>query len=162
MSKELDNLNLTEEEIAAINGGKVLEGTYEKIEKYMTKVIKEGNVQSKEYYIDFILHRLLYSDRTIYGKELIDDTKQVKGYIFEIYDRLIKKKKKPILKSEGVVGKQRRFCLYRENKTAGFYSAAVFSWSEYRDSNPRPLEPHSSALPNCAISRLLFLFYMIL
>ena len=46
MSKELDNLNLTEEEIAAINGGKVLEGTYEKIEKYMIKVIKEGNVQS--------------------------------------------------------------------------------------------------------------------
>jgi len=89
MSKELDNLNLTEEEIAAINGGKVLEGTYEKIEKHMTKVIKEGNVQSKEYDIDFILHRLLYSDRTIYGKELIDDTNQVKGYIFEIYDRLV-------------------------------------------------------------------------
>ncbi|MBQ5555994.1 MAG: hypothetical protein IIT44_09470 [Erysipelotrichaceae bacterium] len=89
MSKELDNLNLTEEEIAAINGGKVLEGTYEKIEKYMTKVIKEGNVQSKEYDIDFILHRLLYSDRTIYGKELIDDTNQVKGYISEIYDRLV-------------------------------------------------------------------------
>ena len=89
MSKELDNLNLTEEEIAAINGGKILEGTYEKIEKYMIKVIKEGNVQSKEYYIDFILHRLLYSDRTIYGKELIDDTNQVKGYISEIYDRLV-------------------------------------------------------------------------
>ena len=51
-----------------------LKGPYEKIEKYMTKVIKEGNVQSKEYYIDFILHRFLYSDRTIYGKELIDDT----------------------------------------------------------------------------------------
>ena len=89
MSKELDNLNLAEEEIAAINGGKVLEGTYEKIEKYMTKVIKEGNVQIKDYYTDFILHRLLYSDRTIYGKELIDDTNQVKGYISEIYDRLV-------------------------------------------------------------------------
>ena len=66
-----------------------LKGPYEKIEKYMTKVIKEGNVQSKEYDIDFILHRFLYSDRTIYGKELIDDTNQVKGYISEIYDRLI-------------------------------------------------------------------------
>ncbi|MBQ2655453.1 MAG: hypothetical protein IJF95_02335 [Erysipelotrichaceae bacterium] len=55
----------------------------------MTKVIKEGNVQSKEYYIDFILRRLLYSDRTNYGKELIDDTNQVKGYISEIYDRLV-------------------------------------------------------------------------
>ena len=66
-----------------------LKGPYEKIEKYMTKVIKEGNVQSKEYYIGFILHRLLYSDRTIYGKELINDTNQVKGYIFEIYDRLV-------------------------------------------------------------------------
>ena len=66
-----------------------LKGPYEKIEKYMTKVIKEGNVQSKEYDIDFILHRLLYSDRTIYGKELIDDTNQVKGYISEIYDRLV-------------------------------------------------------------------------
>ena len=89
MSKELDNLNLTEEEIAAINGGRVLDGTCEKIEKYMTRVIKEGNVQSKEYDIDFILHRFLYSDRTIYGKELINDTNQVKGYIFEIYDRLV-------------------------------------------------------------------------
>ena len=66
-----------------------LKGPYEKIEKYMTKVIKEGNVQSKEYDIDFILHRFLYSDRTIYGKELINDTNQVKGYISEIYDRLI-------------------------------------------------------------------------
>ena len=66
-----------------------LKGPYEKIEKYKTKVIKEGNVQSKEYYIDFILHRFLYSDRTIYGKELINDTNQVKGYIFEIYDRLV-------------------------------------------------------------------------
>ena len=139
-----------------------MKGPYEKIEKYMTKVIKEGNVQSKEYYIDFILRRLLYSDRTNYGRELIDDTNQVKGYISEIYDRLVGQAEKPILKSEGVVGRQRRFCLYRENKTAGFYPAAVFSWSEYRDSNPRPLEPHSSALPNCAISRLLFLFYMIL
>ena len=55
----------------------------------MTKVIKEGNVESKEYDIDFILHRFLYSDRTIYGKELINDTNQVKGYIFEIYDRLV-------------------------------------------------------------------------
>ena len=66
-----------------------LKGPYEKIEKYITKVIKEGNVQSKEYDIDFILHRFLYSDRTIYGKELINDTNQVKGYIFEIYDRLV-------------------------------------------------------------------------
>jgi len=66
-----------------------LKGPYEKIEKYMTKVIKEGNVQGKEYDIDFILHRLLYSDRIIYGRELIDDTNQVKGYISEIYDRLV-------------------------------------------------------------------------
>ena len=65
-----------------------MKGPYEKIEKYMTKVIKEGNVQGKEYDIDFILHRLLYSDRIIYGRELIDDTNQVKGYISEIYDRL--------------------------------------------------------------------------
>ena len=28
-------------------------------------------------------------------------------------------------------------------------------WSEWRESNSRPLEPHSSALPNCAITRTL-------
>ena len=26
----------------------------------------------------------------------------------------------------------------------------VYCWSEWRESNSRPLEPHSSALPNCA------------
>ena len=35
------------------------------------------------------------------------------------------------------------------NKKATSFSADGF-WSEWRESNSRPLEPHSSALPNCA------------
>lgn len=90
MNNEMDNFSLTDEEIKAISTGKVLDGVYEKIDKFLEKV--SGDLKGdKEYYIDFILHRLLYSDRTIYGKELIDDTNQVKQYISDAWDRIIKK-----------------------------------------------------------------------
>ena len=34
--------------------------------------------------------------------------------------------------------------------TDGFCGTTAHLWSEWRESNSRPLEPHSSALPNCA------------
>ena len=33
------------------------------------------------------------------------------------------------------------------------FASLGFKWSGRRDSNPRPLEPHSSALPSCATAR---------
>ena len=46
--------------------------------------------------------------------------------------------------------------LYQKKTAEFFWNPAVFPaatalvWSEWRESNSRPLEPHSSALPNCA------------
>ena len=39
---------------------------------------------------------------------------------------------------------------HRPNGRCFFADAGPAFWSEWRESNSRPLEPHSSALPNCA------------
>ena len=39
---------------------------------------------------------------------------------------------------------------HRPNGQCFFADAGPAFWSEWRESNSRPLEPHSSALPNCA------------
>ena len=38
----------------------------------------------------------------------------------------------------------------RAQKDSAFAVSDSHLWSEWRESNSRPLEPHSSALPNCA------------
>ena len=44
-----------------------------------------------------------------------------------------------------------RISINKKEKLTSFLSKPVnFSWSECRDSNSRPLEPHSSAIPNFA------------
>ena len=43
---------------------------------------------------------------------------------------------------------KRRHTAKRQENSPGFSAGGV--WSEWRESNSRPLEPHSSALPNCA------------
>ena len=40
------------------------------------------------------------------------------------------------------------------NKKAEYPLQDTLHWSEWRDSNSRPLEPHSSTLPSCATPRL--------
>ena len=51
----------------------------------------------------------------------------------------------------GTVNHRRSLFLQQKNRASiTGYSA----WSEWRDSNSRPLEPHSSTLPSCATPRL--------
>ena len=41
------------------------------------------------------------------------------------------------------------------NKKAALITVRIMIWSGWRDLNPRPLDPQSSALPNCATARRL-------
>lgn len=81
-----DVLKLTDEEIEAISGGKVIDGVYEKIDKLLTTVVSPE--ADKEYYVDFILHRLLFSDRTG-DAEYLKDVEIVKQYIRTKWDSLL-------------------------------------------------------------------------
>ena len=42
---------------------------------------------------------------------------------------------------------------YFDKKTKESFCSPLLFWSEWRDSNPRPLGPEPSALPNCATPR---------
>ena len=42
------------------------------------------------------------------------------------------------------------FYIRKQNKKFRFHKKSELFWSECRDSNSRPLEPHSSAIPNFA------------
>ena len=58
------------------------------------------------------------------------------------------------LRTAAAVRKAAQLCQktkkHRPNGRCFFADAAPAFWSEWRESNSRPLEPHSSALPNCA------------